>query len=136
VDAAGLATRLDAARGAPLLLVFWATWCKPCVDEIPQLVELHRQGPDGLRVLAVSLDSFLAGAEKTPGVVRAFLDATPTPYDHLLYMGSQDALFDTFELPGSIPYAILYDARGAVVGRFEGAVAPGAVRAALRPAAG
>lgn len=136
VDAPALAAHLDAARGTPVLLVFWATWCKPCVEEIPQLVALHAQGPGGLRVVAVSLDSFLSGPAKTPQVVTRFLAKTPAPYEHLLYFGTQDALFEAYQLPGSIPYAILFDAHGAVVGRFDGAVDAEAVRSALATAAG
>ncbi len=38
-----------------MLLNFWATWCEPCVVELPSLLELHREQPD-LAVLAVSID--------------------------------------------------------------------------------
>lgn len=44
--------------GKLLLLNFWATWCPPCVDEIPGLNELSRQlGPQGLVIMAVSQDT-------------------------------------------------------------------------------
>jgi peroxiredoxin len=42
-------------RGKVVLLNFWATWCEPCVVELPSLLELHREQPD-LAVLAVSID--------------------------------------------------------------------------------
>ncbi len=42
-------------RGKIILLNFWATWCAPCVQEMPGLVELHHDRPD-LAILAVSVD--------------------------------------------------------------------------------
>jgi thiol-disulfide isomerase/thioredoxin len=131
VDVAALQKRLESARGTPLLLVFWATWCKPCVEEIPDLVALQQQSGDHLHILAVSLDSFLSGGDRAPAVVQEFLKKTPVPYAQLVYVGTQDALFDTFDLPGSIPYALLYDAQGHVLQRFDGPLPQGAVAKAL-----
>jgi cytochrome c biogenesis protein CcmG, thiol:disulfide interchange protein DsbE len=42
-------------RGKVILLNFWATWCAPCVHEMPALVQLHHDRPD-LAILAVSID--------------------------------------------------------------------------------
>jgi cytochrome c biogenesis protein CcmG/thiol:disulfide interchange protein DsbE len=42
-------------RGRVVLLNFWATWCAPCVEEMPSLLELHNDRPD-LAILAVSID--------------------------------------------------------------------------------
>ncbi len=42
-------------RGKIVLLNFWATWCPPCIQEMPGLVELHHDRPD-LAILAVSID--------------------------------------------------------------------------------
>jgi peroxiredoxin len=46
---------LASYRGQVVLLNFWATWCPPCVQEMPGLVELHHDRPD-LAILAVSID--------------------------------------------------------------------------------
>jgi len=56
-DASGRPVSLSAQRGHPVLLNFWATWCPPCVEEVPSLEELARRldGTD-LRLLAVSVD--------------------------------------------------------------------------------
>ena len=56
-DAGGRSVSLSAQRGHPVLLNFWATWCPPCVDEVPSLEDLARKldGTD-LRLLAVSVD--------------------------------------------------------------------------------
>lgn len=62
----GSAGRIADARGTPVLLHFWATWCPPCREELPGLLALGRE--ESVRVIAVSLDddwaalqSFFAG---------------------------------------------------------------------------
>jgi peroxiredoxin len=46
---------LASYRGRVVLLNFWATWCPPCVEEMPSLLQLHHERPD-LAILAVSVD--------------------------------------------------------------------------------
>lgn len=48
--------RLSQFRGKPILLNFWATWCPPCVEEVPALVALQKQMGDKVVILAVSAD--------------------------------------------------------------------------------
>jgi peroxiredoxin len=63
---AGEPRALSAYRGQPLLLNVWATWCPPCVREMPALERVHRElGAKGLRVLAVSVDA-------APGAINAW----------------------------------------------------------------
>jgi len=53
----GRATRLADLRGKVIVLNFWATWCAPCVEEMPSLNRLHQQiAPLGAMVLGVSVD--------------------------------------------------------------------------------
>jgi peroxiredoxin len=60
--------------GKLLLLNFWATWCPPCVQEIPGLNEMARQlGPKGLVVLGVSVD-------KDEAAYKQFLARNPLAY--------------------------------------------------------
>lgn len=58
IDAAGTPVDLASLRGSVVLLNAWATWCKPCRQEIPYLSELQsREGARGLRVVGVSVDT-------------------------------------------------------------------------------
>lgn len=48
---------LTQLRGKPVLLNFWATWCPPCIEEMPSLVQLQKQLGDKVTILAVSEDA-------------------------------------------------------------------------------
>ena len=66
-DLSGLQERLREDRGHPLLVNFWATWCVPCIHEIPTLNRMQQDlGPAGARFLAVSLDPFVYPKLPTP----------------------------------------------------------------------
>ena len=80
--------------------------------------------------------SLLSCDEKSLQLVQEQLRRTPTPYENLLFTGAQDPLFDRFELPGGVPYALLYDHDGSVLERFPGRVKPGVVEAALATSGG
>ncbi|MEE4185808.1 MAG: TlpA disulfide reductase family protein [Gammaproteobacteria bacterium] len=57
LDAAGLRNELDAARGNVVVLNFWATWCRPCLEEIPLLQDVADEfAADDFRLVSVSLD--------------------------------------------------------------------------------
>jgi len=64
-DAAGKTVSLKSQLGHPVLLNFWATWCPPCVEEVPSLEDLARRidGTD-LRMLAVSVDDDWAAVRR------------------------------------------------------------------------
>jgi cytochrome c biogenesis protein CcmG/thiol:disulfide interchange protein DsbE len=56
-DLEGRPVSLEELRGEVVLLNVWATWCAPCLQEMPSMERLHRElGPRGLRVVAVSVD--------------------------------------------------------------------------------
>ena len=61
----GAPLRLSDFRGKVILLDFWASWCAPCRDEIPHLVEWQaKYGSSGLQVIGISMDDDPAAAQK------------------------------------------------------------------------
>jgi cytochrome c biogenesis protein CcmG/thiol:disulfide interchange protein DsbE len=63
-DASGKKISLRSLRGRPVLLNFWATWCAPCVEEMPSLENLHKRVGDELAVVTVSVDEDWAAVKK------------------------------------------------------------------------
>lgn len=60
-DSAGKELHLSDFRGKLVLLNIWATWCGPCVQEIPSLQKLHQlYGDKGLKLVAVSIDDYVS----------------------------------------------------------------------------
>jgi len=109
----GARLRLDDFKGSVVLLNFWATWCAPCVREMPSLDRLQaRLRPEGLRVLAVSIDR--GGA----AVVAPF--AEKLGLKHLeLYLDPKSELSRAFAL-GGVPSTFLIGAGGRVVRAMVG----------------
>jgi len=79
-DEAGTIMTLDDLNGQNLLINFWATWCVPCREEMPELDALQKaRGTDNFRVLAISVDR---GGLQTS---RAFLDEIGVQHLELFY---------------------------------------------------
>jgi len=113
LDPDGEKTTIAAFAGKPLLLNLWATWCAPCVAEMPTLDALAARDPN-LQVLAVSQD--LEGQEaKVSGFFEQRKLSRLDPYrdPRLGLMTDLDAAV--------LPTTILYDAKGREVWRMTGA---------------
>lgn len=64
-DLKGATVALTRLEGKPLLVNLWATWCPPCVHELPLLEALHKKhAADGLQVVGISVDRDLGLVEK------------------------------------------------------------------------
>lgn len=112
-DPDGAPVRLADFRGKPLLLNLWATWCAPCVKEMPTLDALAAREEGKLQVVTVSAD--LDGREK----VEAFLAARR--FRSLEGWLDPDMALMTALGIGTLPATILYDAEGREVWRVIGA---------------
>jgi thiol-disulfide isomerase/thioredoxin len=111
-DAAGARHALSDLRGQFVLLNLWATWCAPCVSELPALASLKSQVP-GLKVLAVNV-----WAKDKPADITAFLKGHKAAALGTL-TDSDVALERAFGAYG-LPLTVLIDPAGKVVGRAEG----------------
>lgn len=112
-DAEGRTLDLSDFRGKVVLVNLWATWCVPCVKEMPALDRLQAAlGGDGFEVVAISSD--LHGLE----AVEPFYAAHGL--EHLaIYTDPRGSVARAFGAPG-LPTSILLDARGREVGRLIG----------------
>jgi thiol-disulfide isomerase/thioredoxin len=110
----GTPLTLAAFKGKAVLLNLWASWCAPCIEEMPALARLQKdRGGADFTVLAVSLDL-------KPDDGRAWLAA-----NHLetlaYYYDPKTRLFDALKAPG-LPLSVFIDKEGREVGRVSGAV--------------
>jgi thiol-disulfide isomerase/thioredoxin len=112
-DVAGREISLADFHGKLILLNLWATWCAPCVEEMPSLDRLQAKlGGPGFQILAVSSDR--AGAK----VVEPFLGKLGLA-DLKVYLDPKSKVNHAFGVRG-LPTSILIDAEGRELGRLEG----------------
>jgi thiol:disulfide interchange protein len=106
-------TPLDPAAlaGKVVVVNFWATWCVPCIQEIPSFNKLHRElAAKGVAVVGISMDE--EGLER----VTPFLKKHPMEYT--VALGSE-SLNQPFKLD-QLPVTLVYDRTGKQAKRFEG----------------
>lgn len=100
-------------KGKVVLLNYWATWCAPCVEEMPSLERLHaRLGGGDFTVLAVSVD------RQGLTIVRPFLERIALR-QLPIYLDRSGASMRAFGIRG-LPTTMLIDREGNEVGRLEG----------------
>jgi thiol-disulfide isomerase/thioredoxin len=121
-DPLGLPTRLAEFRGRPVLVNLWATWCGPCVVEMPSLDALAIRQGDSLKVLTLSQD--MAGRQKVTDffAVHRFRRLEP-------YLAAELAFMTSLRIE-TLPTTILYDANGVEVWRMTGMAEWDSARAA------
>ncbi|MFN3611198.1 TlpA disulfide reductase family protein [Tepidimonas sp.] len=114
----GGAVAAAAFRGRPLLLNFWATWCPPCVEELPLLDRFYRERQaDGWQVLALAIDQ--------PSAVRQFLQRQPLSFPvGLAGFGGTDLGRQLGNDNGALPFTVVFDRAGRIAHRKLGQVKP------------
>jgi thiol-disulfide isomerase/thioredoxin len=136
VDIKGLRAELQARRksGRPVFLNFWATWCAPCVDELPALGNLARElGASEPEIIGVSLDALtVPDKDRIEPKVRDMLSQSRVSYPNLVLMGDQESFMKEFDVSGGIPLSILYDGGGRTVKRWVGSVEMNDLRRAFQ----
>ena len=114
-------------RGKPLIVNFWARWCGPCRAEIPELAAAHdKYARRGLVVVGIALDDKV---EATKDFARAY----EMRYTGLLAKEGGIALMQASGNPKAVvPFTLLIDRKGAVVGSKLGAMNHAEIEAAAR----
>jgi peroxiredoxin len=103
--------RLSEHRGQAVLVNFWATWCKPCEDEMPAMERLYRRlHPQGFEMLAISVD-------EDPDAVRGFREKMGITFPLLL--DPEKKVARAYQTMG-FPESLLLDPEGRVVERYVG----------------
>ncbi|MBI4421890.1 MAG: TlpA family protein disulfide reductase [Gemmatimonadetes bacterium] len=110
--ATGDTVSLSSYRGDVVLVNIWATWCYPCEAEMPEIERLYQElGPEGLRVLAVSID------HEGPDVVRAWARERHLTFEILHdQSGEIQRLYQTI----GVPESFVIDRNGQIVKRVTG----------------
>ncbi len=111
--------KLSDFKGKVIILDFWATWCPPCVKEIPHFNELAGEYADsGLVMLGISLDR--GGVD----VIKDFME-TKTPIEYTVLMGDQKTggIYQQYlprNMRGGIPFTFVINREGVIRDHYVG----------------
>lgn len=117
-DVSGAPVSVSAYDGKLLLINFWATWCAPCVEEMPMLSALQsRYADENLQVLGVALDDPEKAADFAAGL----------GLEYPVLVGTADAILVGRQYgnrAGMLPYSVLVDPQGTIQWSHLGALVP------------
>ena len=124
VDTQELTSYIRESRTKPLVLNFWATWCTPCVEEMPDLALASKEAARyGVETATISFDlmipevDFKAIRQRVAALQKNWVSPLL-----VFYFDEPDyhAIGAALDLPGPIPLTIAFDAKGAEIDRIEG----------------
>jgi len=104
---------LDIVKGnQPVIITFWATWCKPCLEELTAISELKDEWFGKVRIVAISVDDARATAK-----VKSYVYGRKWPFE--VYHDSNQELKRNLNI-SDIPYVLLVDGKGKILYRHSG----------------
>jgi thiol-disulfide isomerase/thioredoxin len=109
---------MAAFKGKPLLLNFWATWCPPCIEELPMVDHFFRdQAANGWQVIGLAIDR--------PESVKKFLAKTPVTFPiGITGMDGTEFVRALGNTGGGLPFTVVLAANGSVAARKMGQLLP------------
>lgn len=113
--------------GQVVLVNFWASWCAPCREELPLLIEIQNvYGPDGFTVLGIAIDETDKAGDlaRTLAINYPVLVAAEDGIEHSRALGNEQ---------GVLPFSILLDRDGRVVSRHSGVLEREELESTLAP---
>ncbi|MFT7530280.1 MAG: thiol-disulfide isomerase/thioredoxin [Gammaproteobacteria bacterium] len=112
-DVQGNLRSTDEWRGKPMIINFWATWCPPCREEIPLLIEAQNRYEDqGLQILGIALEQ--------PAPAAKFMLETGFNYPSLASETEAMDIMALYGNSGGLPFTIAVDAKGNIAGKKLG----------------
>ena len=122
----GQSVPLSRFRGQPLLVNFWATWCPPCVEELPLLSAFHQQHQaKGWQVLGIAIDQ--------PSAVRQWLQRSPLAFPVVMAgLQGTDMSRSLGNQAGGLPFSVLFGSQSQLIERKLGQLRPGDLQAWAR----
>lgn len=114
----GDSLHLSAFQGKPLLLNFWATWCPPCVDELPMIDAFWRENATkNHQVVALAIDQ--------PSAVRRFLGRQPLGFPvGLAGLAGTELAKSLGNAAGGLPFTVFFKADGSIWRQKMGQLTP------------
>jgi thiol-disulfide isomerase/thioredoxin len=118
VDPQGKALNVRQLQGKPLIINFWATWCPPCVEELPLINAFFQQNKaNGWQVLGLAVDRV--------DMVQKFLRQNPVDFPVAMAgLGGSELGRALGNLSGGLPFTVVVDGAGAIAHRKLGRVTP------------
>jgi Mg2+ transporter MgtE len=109
VDTKGNVHNNKSIQGKYLVVNFWATWCPPCLKEIPAFVEFYDNHSDKVEIIGMHLD------QSTKEAITSFTDAFMVNYPIILFNNKNEAQFNIFGEVFALPVTFIYDPEGKLV---------------------
>lgn len=127
-DMIGVPRELKEWDGKIIVLNFWATWCRPCLQEIPMFTDIQTQTADqNVQFIGIAVDDRVT--------VETFIERTGINFNYPILVGNDDAIpvaVDFGNETGILPYTVIIDADGIIRYYHFGSIERKEIEAELR----